>query len=295
MKRINILYVVLCTLFLCSACSGGHFAGEVTYDGAGLKLVLSADITSVLSPSASFDAGDTIAITTSYYDQSSLNRFYTTADGRTFNPLDSVDMYVKGNGYLSAYYPVSGTDGVEPALSLSTLDQAKKTDYLFASAPITKTEGAVRLSFRNVLGRFNATIKTAPEEHIHRILLTGFYHTASMNPYTAEITLTDAPQTYILDGTDISSFSLDLIPQTVNAEAVIPAQVTLIGDIRDYTVSLGSWPIASDEIVTATIDISSDIATVTFSGYGITWTNYEDKFTNGIHFSADSVAWHQHQ
>lgn len=289
------VFALLAIAILFPSCDSEYFAGHVTTDGAGQKLILTADITSVLTPSASFAAGDTIAITTSYYDQSSLNRFFTTADGKQFAPADNRNMYVKGNGFLSAYYPAMGADGVEPVLNLATLNQSAKTDILFARAPITKTDGNIRLSFRHVLGRLNTTIKTAPEEHIHRILLSGLYHTAKMDPYTCEITLTDAPQTYLLDGSDITSFSLDLIPQKLDTAAAIPAELTLIGDIRSYTVALGSWPIVSDEVVNATIDITSDIATVSFSGYGITWTNYEDKFTNGVQFTTDSVAWHLHQ
>ena len=293
------LYSVLCILsaiaVLFPSCDSEYFAGHVTTAGAGSQLNLTADITSVLTPSASFAAGDSIAVTTSYYDQSSLNRFYTTSDGLNFKAADDVNMYVKGNGVLSAYYPAIGTDGVEPVIELATLDQAAKTDYLFARTQISREEGNVRLSFRHALGRLNATIKAASEEHIRRVVVSGFYHTATVDPYSWAITLTDAPQSYILDGTDITSFSLDLIPQTVAAEAVIPAELTLIGEIRSYTVALGTLPVASDEIVTATVDITSDVATVSFSGYGMTWTNYEDKFTNGISFTTDSIAWRQHQ
>ena len=293
------LYSVLCILsaiaVLFPSCDSEYFAGHVTTAGVGSQLNLTADITSVLTPSASFAAGDSIAVTTSYYDQSSLNRFYTTSDGLNFKAADDVNMYVKGNGVLSAYYPAIGTDGVEPVIELATLDQAAKTDYLFARTQISREEGNVRLSFRHALGRLNATIKAASEEHIRRVVVSGFYHTATVDPYSWAITLTDAPQSYILDGTDITSFSLDLIPQTVAAEAVIPAELTLIGEIRSYTVALGTLPVASDEIVTATVDITSDVATVSFSGYGMTWTNYEDKFTNGISFTTDSIAWRQHQ
>ncbi len=292
------LYSVFCILSaaaVCTSCDNEYFAGHVTTDGAGAKLELTADITSVLTPSASFAAGDSIAVTTSYYDQSSLNRFYTTTDGTNFASADSVNMYVKGKGYLLAYYPATGIDGVEPVIELATLNQAAKTDYLFARTPVSREEGNVRLSFRHALGRLNTTIKTAPEEHIRRVVVSGFYHTATVDPYSWAITLTDAPQSYIMDGTDITSFSLDLIPQTVAAEAVIPAELTLIGNIRSYTVPLGTLPVASDEIVTATVDITSDVATVSFSGYGMTWTNYEDKFTNGISFTTDSIAWRQHQ
>lgn len=293
MKRNPILYFALCALSL-GACSDGHFAGQVTTDGAGSKLVLSANITSVLTPSATFSEGDTIAITTSYYDQSSLNRFCRTGDGKTFVTVDGKDTYVKGNGFLSAYFPAVGNDGVEPVITLATLDQHAKTDYLFARTPITRTEGNLSLTFRHALGRLSVSIKTAPEEHIHRVVLNGFYHNATVDPYTWAVTLTDAPEAYVLDGTDITSFSLDLIPQTVNKEAVIPAELTLIGDIRSYTVALGTLPVASDEIVAATVDITSDVTTVSFSGYGMTWTNYEDKFANGISFTTDSIAWRQH-
>ena len=294
MKRNSILYFVLGALSL-GACSDGHFAGQVTTDGAGSRLVLSANITSVLTPSATFSAGDTIAITTSYYDQSSLNRFYRTGDGKSFVSTNGKDTYVKGNGYLTAYYPATGENGTEPIIELATLNQDAKTDYLFARTPITRTEGNISLTFRDALGRLSVSIKTAPEEHIHRVVLNGFYHNATVDPYTWAITLTDAPEAYVLDGTDITSFSLDLIPQTVEKDAVIPAELTLIGDIRSYTVALGTLPVASDEIVTATVDITTDEATVSFSGYGMTWTNYEDKFANGISFTTDSIAWRQHQ
>lgn len=291
MKK-RLLYIALIPVLV--ACDNEYFAGHVTSEGAGSELVLTANITSALTPSASFAAGDTIAITTSYYDQSSLNRFYTTDGSRQFSALDGIGTYLKGNGMLNAYYPAGGVDGVEPTIELSTLDQANKTNLYFAQVPISRTEGKVDLSFRHMLGRLTCTIKTAPEESIHRIVLNGFYHTATVDPYTWSVTLTDAPAAYIVDEEGITSFSVDLIPQTVEAEAVIPAELTLIGDVRSYSVLLGTLPIVSDEVVNAVVDITTDVTTVSFSGYGMSWTNYEDKFANGINFSTDSIAWHQH-
>ena len=135
---IHKLYIVLCPFVLFTGCYADYLGGHYVEDGRGQQAVLTGIVQSSLEPNRQWKAGDQVAVTTSYYDQSALNRIYTCAeDGQSFTPDTKVPIYIKGTGLLLAYYPVQGADGSEPeALSLSTVDQSKPTSYLFAREPI---------------------------------------------------------------------------------------------------------------------------------------------------------------
>ena len=265
-------------------------------DGRGQQAVLTGIVQSSLEPNRQWKAGDQVAVTTSYYDQSALNRIYTCAeDGQSFTPDTKVPIYIKGTGLLLAYYPVQGADGSEPeALSLSTVDQSKPTSYLFAREPIQLGDSKVQLHFRHILGQMKVNITALqPGEQIHTVVLKGFYHRASVDPYSWEVFLgNNNPEEYMFSQTEpVSSFTLTLIPQSIAAEAAEPAYLSLVGKKRTYDVALGDVTISSDQLLTASVDISGPAPSVDFSYETANWTDYEEKNKNSLTFRTDTIQW----
>ena len=291
MKKIS-LYL-LCIVGLAACKDDSYLGGHFTTDGKGVQAQVTAVSVSEQTPAIAWTQGDVIALTTSYADNYSLNRFYEcAADGRTFTVLSGVPVYIKGNGFLCAYAPVVGIDGSEPVIELNTANQTAIIDYIFAKEPISPSQATVQLRFRRVYSRLHTTIKTADTEHIRKIVLSGFSHEASVNAYTWEIIGLSAAADYTMASTtDITAFDLTLIPQTVNAEAVIPAHIVLIGTNRSYELPMGEVTLESDMTLSMAIDVSTPEPTVAFSTDGVTWTNYEDKQTNGVGFESDTVRW----
>lgn len=291
MRRIY-LYLLSFVFCLSSCKDDSYLGGHFTTDGKGVQAQVTAVSVSEQTPAIAWTQGDVIALTTSYVDTYSLNRFYEcAADGRTFTVQSGAPVYIKGNGFLCAYAPVVGTDGSEPVIELNTANQTAITDYIFAKEPISPSQAAVQLRFRRVYSRLHTTIKAADTEHIRKIVLSGFSHSATVNPYTWDIT-PDAASVYTMaSATDITSFDLTLIPQTITAEAVVPAHIVLIGTNRSYELPMGAVTLESDKTLSMTIDVSTPEPTLAFSTDGVTWTNYEDKQTNGVVFESDTVSW----
>ena len=290
MKRIS-LYL-LCIVGLAGCKDDSYLGGHFTTDGKGVQAQVTAVSVSEQTPAIAWTQGDIIALTTSYADNYSLNRFYEcAADGRTFTVQSGVPVYIKGNGFLCAYAPVVGTDGSEPVIELNTANQTAITDYIFSKEPISPSQAAVQLRFRRVYSRLHTTIKTADTEHIRKIVLSGFSHSATVNPYTWDITPAAASVYTMASATDITSFDLTLIPQTITAEAVVPAHIVLIGTNRSYELPMGAVTMESDKTLSMAIDVSTPEPTLAFSTDGVTWTNYEDKQTNGVGFDSDTVRW----
>ena len=292
--KFQIVFCLLSFVFCLSSCQddsylGGHF----TTEGQGTQAKVTAVSVSEQTPAIAWSEGDVIALTTSYADTYSLNRFYACgADGRTFAAQAGVPVYIKGNGYLTAYAPVVGTESAEPVIELNTANQTAVTDYIFAKEAISRSQADVQLRFRHVHAYLHTTIKTADSEHIRKIVLSGFSHEASVDPYTWDVTLTSAAADYTLSAaSDITSFDLTLIPQTVAEDAVVPAHIVLIGTNRSYELALGTITLESDKTLNMAVDVSTPEPTVAFSTDGVTWTNYEDKLTNGIDFESDTVRW----
>ena len=290
------LYIVLSPFVLFTGCYPDYLGGHYVEDGRGEKAVLTGVVESAIEPDRHWNAGDRISVTTSYYDQSALNRIYTCAeDGLSFTPDTEIPIYIKGTGLLLAYYPVQGADGAEPeALSLSTSDQSHLTSYLFAREPIKLGDSAVRLRFHHILGQLQVNItKLLPGEEIKTVVLKGFYHGASVDPYSWDIYLgNNTPQDYMLTSSEpLTSFRLALIPQTVAAEAAEPAYLSLVGTLRTYDVALGNVLIESDRLLTASVDISGAAPTVDFTYDEAVWTDYEEKFKNSITFGSDTAQW----
>lgn len=293
---IHKLYLVLCPLVLFVACNDdSYLGGHSTTEGAGVQAKVTAVSVSEQTPAITWSEGDCIALTTSYADSYSLNRIYQSgADGRTFTVQTGLPLYIKGNGTISAYAPVVGYDGTEPVIELSTTDQSAITDFIFATEEISRSSADVQLRFRRFHSKLHTTIKTADIEHIRKVVLSGFSHEASVDPYTWTVTSASAAADYsLISATDITSFDLTLIPQTIAADAVVPAQITLIGLNRSYELLLGNISLESDITLSMAIDVSTPEPTIAFSTDGVTWTNYEDKQSDGIGFdpSNDDSPW----
>jgi len=292
MKITNI--AVLCSVLLLAGCKqedylGGHF----TTDGQGVLARIHAfSATEHMSPIV-WTEGSQIALTASYQDAGSLNRFYDyMADGQSFTVHTGLPMYIKGKGYFAAYAPVQGNDGEETVIELNTANQNQIVDYVYAVEPVSRDDEEVTFRFKHFYSTLHTTVKTAATEHIRKVILSGFSHVATVNPYTWEISAMDAPSNYTLASeTDITAFDLTLIPQTIDSSSVMPVQLTLIGTNRFYELTLHSFTLESDKELTMALDVSQSEPTVSFSFDGVTWTNYEDKLRNGVSFVSDSVTW----
>ena len=274
---------ILCSVLLLASCNqDDYLGGHYTTEGQGTQARIAAQT-----------APQQIAVTTSYQDAGSLNRFYDRSeDGTNYIVHTGLPIYIKGEGSLVAYAPVIGIDGEEPAIELDASDQQNIIDYVYATAPVTREQADVQLRFRHIYSRLHTSIKTASTEHIRKVILSGLSQTAIVNPYTWELTSLSAPADYtIVSSTDILAFDLTLIPQVVDSNSVVPAQLVIIGTNRYYEVDLGSITLISDEDPALTIDLTAPVPTVAFSSDGVTWTNYEDKMVNGVGFQTDSVRW----
>ena len=77
----------------------------------------------------------------------------------------------------------------------------------------------------------------------------------------------------MVTGNDIRSIDLQLIPQTITADAAVPAQVVLVGSIRSYTIDMGDITLTSGEVRQGTIDVTSGVGTLEFVPAGTAWTD----------------------
>ena len=293
MSNIKCQIIILCLIGITSCHDDAYLGGHFTTDGQGVQARVTAVSVSEQSPAIAWSEGAQIALTTSYADTYSLNRIYDcAADGRTFAVHAGLPVYIKGSGFLCAYAPVIGQDGEEPVIELNTTNQQTITDYIFAKEPVSPSQADIQLRFRRVHSHLHTTVKTADSEHIRKIVLSGFSHTALVDPYTWDITPSSAAADYTFtSASDITSFDLTLIPQTVSEDAVIPAQIVLVGSNRSYELPLGTVTLESDKTLMMDIDVSTPEPTVAFSTDGVTWVNYEDKLNNGVAFSSDTVRW----
>lgn len=270
------IYSIICAaLVLLAGCNdpdylGGHF----TEDGAGAKLELTSVIASTLTPSLAWKDGDTIAVTTGYTDTYSNNRFFQCqSDGKTFLSLSKYPVYIKGKTTLVGYYPVTGVQGEEPMISFNTNDQSTLTDYLFAKTEVSPSNGQVHLTFDHALAQLQATIVTLPEEQITGYRISGLYQQATANPYTLDLTLAEAPEDYVsTPSASITGFVLNLLPQTIAADAAVPATITLTGTIRSYSLSLGELTLQPGKALALTIDLTKDGAgTIEYTDRSADW------------------------
>ena len=288
------IFCLLASVLLFTGCKqddylGGHF----TTDGQGVQARIFAVSATEHATPVVWTKGSQIALTSSYFDDSSLNRFYDCMeDGKSFSVHYGIPVYIKGSGLFVAYAPVAGNDGEETVIELNTAKQQDIVDYVYAVESVSKEKEEVTFHFRHFHSRLHTAIKTADSEHIRKVILSGFSHSAFVNPATWEISSLDTPSNYtIASETDISVFDLTLIPQVIDSSSVMPVQMTFIGTNRYYELTINKFTLESDKQLALEVDLSQPQPTLSFSLDGITWTNYEDKMKNGVTFACDSVVW----
>lgn len=262
---------------LTSCSNDDYLGGHSTTDGAGVLMNVTAQISASTDAGLAWTEGDVIGIAAGYglYDATARNREYVCqADGMTFAQSAGIPMYVKGATDIVAYSPFNGTDGAEQTLALDTRDQQNVTDYLFAKATgVTLQNGAnVHLVFDYVLSRLQLNITVPAGESIKECRLQGFAQQAVADPYTLAMTL-DSPEDLIAKGSDIRSLALKLIPQTIAADAAVPARLVLIGHIRSYTLDMSQLQLLPGAAVQANVDVTDGIGTIDFVPGGSVWTD----------------------
>jgi hypothetical protein len=288
------VFCILCSVLLLAGCNhDDYLGGHYTTEGQGVQARIQAVSATEHTNPIVWTEGSQIAVTASYLDAGSLNRFYDCqSDGKSFSVHAGLPMYIKGQGSFVAYAPVQGLDGEETVIELNTANQQDVVDYVYAVEPVSRDNAEVTFRFKHFYSNLHTTLKTAASEHIRKVILSGFSHAASVNPYTWEISAMDAPSNYTLASeSDITAFDLTLIPQSIDSSSVMPVQLTLIGTNRFYKLTLNTFTLESDKELTMAVDISQPEPTVSFSFDGVTWTNYEDKLKNGVSFESDTVVW----
>ena len=175
---------------------------------------------------------------------------------------------------MVAYYPFVGTDGAEPVISLNTKNQADLTNYYFAKTDdVTIANGSnVVLNFHRALGRMQLRVTVPAGEAVKTVRISGFAQEAEVNPFTLDMKLSN-PEDLVLTGSDIRTIDVELIPQTVKADAAIPARLVLVGNIRSYTIELGDITLAGGELRQGTVDVTSGVGTLEFVPGGTSWTD----------------------
>lgn len=261
MKKI---YYLFCLALLMSCSNEEYLGGYVNREGAGQMLqTVSASMDANVKDKA-WDEGDVIAISTSYYDLSSQNRFYMRQKDGSFHNINGTEpIYIKGMSNLVAYYPAQGADGAEPDIIINTQDQQNVTNYLVATpVAVSKETTAVNFVFKHVTAFLNIDINTNGEDVITRYTLSGVNMRGVINPYTMEIT----PQ-YATDysGTPKeNNINLQLVPQTIDASSPTPAVLTLVGKKHTYSLPLGTLTLTSNVTSSYNVNIRDGIATVAF-------------------------------
>lgn len=278
---VNVLFALHSSLFVCAAlfsCSNeDYLGGHVDTSGVGVKINVTASITDYDDADRKWQEGDAIAITTGYgsSDVTARNREYVCGeDGVTFTNESQSPLYIKGATDILAYYPYAGIDGAEPTITLNTKNQNEVTEYFFAKKTgVNRDNGSnVELAFSNALSRVDMVITAPEDETIIGYRLSGFAQVANVDPYTFGMEL-NAPEDLTGRGVDITSLSLQLIPQTIDEEAGVPAQLVLIGVFRSYTIDMSKIQLVAGQKQLVKIDVTDGIGTVEFVPGGTQWND----------------------
>lgn len=277
LKNLYILPLIICLFVLGSCSNEDYLGGHYTAEGSGTLMHVTAQINAQSNPTLVWSEGDVIGIAAGYglYDATARNREYKCqADGKTFSCTTEYPMYVKGTTQIVAYYPFVGMDGAEPALSLNTKNQTDITDYLVAKSDVVTRETGdhVNLVFDYMLARLQMTITAPAGETIKSYRLSGFAQQAQVDPYTLDLTL-DNPEDLVGTGDDIKTITLKLIPQTVDTNSGVPAQLVLVGTSRSYTIDFSDIDLQAGSVQSAVIDVTDGIGTIEFLPSGATWTD----------------------
>ncbi|EGF55156.1 fimbrillin family protein [Bacteroides clarus] len=274
-KKFSNISLLLIILFVLASCSnedylGGHF----TTDREGSMVNISAHITSELFQDKTFVAGDKIGITTSYNDNTSRNRSYTCAeDGATFDATIGVPIYIKGNGFISAYYPFMGEDGNEAIINLNTKDQSAIPPLFVANTnDITIGVTSAILNFKYAYAQMKLNLIVPEDETIKGYRLCGFVHEATVNSFTNDIELNVTSDLADVVYNSAKVITLTLIPQIVTADSYDPAKIVILGTNRSYTVAMGEVSLVQDHMNEYNIDLTDGIGSIEFIPGGAQWT-----------------------
>jgi hypothetical protein len=259
----NILFagIIGCSMAaLLSSCSNDDYlGGHSVTDGAG-------NILSVASSNTTWAPGDSIGISASSAssDASVRNRlFIVQDDGKTLKCANGEELYIKGNVSILAYYRVSpnnestfvGNDGDEPMLVLNTINQNSLVDYKLAKAEGINASNShgISLNFQSgVLATLNFQIENDGSDKISEWKMSGLAQTAYISPYSFDILL-DEYIDFAGSGTDITSFSRRVIPQTFGEKEV---KVVLNGNKRTYPLYIPAMTIENDGEYNVTVRIA---------------------------------------
>ncbi len=252
-----------------TACSNDDYlGGHYTTEGAGTILNVTAQTDKAWAD------GDIIGIAAGYgqNDGTARNREYVyQADASSFTNKSGYPIYVKGTTSIVAYYPFVGTDGAEPTIILNTLNQTQVTDYYFAKVEdVTRQTSEVNLVFKHALAEVTLKITTPTDESIKSCRLSGFAQKAAVNPYTLDKTL-EAPEDLVVNGTNLKTITLKLIPQALSADGAVKPQLVLIGNIRSYTIDMSDLQLEAGTSQEAIINVTDGIGTVDFIPGGSQW------------------------
>lgn len=262
----KIFFALALSLLMVSCHDDEYLSGYKSSDGAGSVL-------SVTSANKEWTEGDHIGLfsSTAASDASSRNRdFVVQADGRTLKSNTASEFYVKGNYSILAYYPFVGTDGAEPELLLSTLPGEVK-DYWLAKTDNVSVSTAqdVQLNFYTCLSKMNVTLQMPAGETVSRYVLSGIPRRGRIDPYSFEIN-PEYRENYEEEGSNITSFSIDIIPQTLADGAAI---LTLKGQERTYPIVLPEVTIDPNSVCNVTVNAEDGQVNYEFIHNGSAWND----------------------
>jgi hypothetical protein len=262
----NVIVIVSCILF--AGCKDDNYlGGHFTEDYGGVPMSLHSVIASTLNPSLKWQEGDTIALTTSYTDNTSLNRFYVCgADGKTFTPLNGLPIYIKGTGILNAYAPVSGKDGEENVIAVNTLQQATLMDYLIAQTAISTDSQTLSLSFNHALAQLQVAFDITEGEKVKKVQLQGLYHQAVLDLYTSVWSVSEVSEPYAVVADVISALTLNLLPQKATNVSFV-----LTTDKREYSIPVESLSLTAGQALRITLHADADGSSVAYTEETTGW------------------------
>lgn len=262
----KILFALVLSLIMAGCNDDEYLSGYKSSEGAGSVL-------SVMSANKTWTAGEHIGLfsSTAATDASSRNRdFVVGADGRTLESNTASEFYVKGNISVLAYYPFVGADGAEPELLLSTLPGEVK-DYWLAKTNNVSISSAqnVQLNFSTCLSKMNVTLQVPAGENISRYVLSGIPRRGRIEPYSFAIS-PEYRENYEEEGSNITNFSIDIIPQTLSNGAAI---LTLKGQNRTYPIVFPAVTIAPNSVCNVTVNAESGQVNYEFINNGSVWND----------------------
>lgn len=272
-RNIYFLQIVAGMLLLASCSNEEYLGGHYTTDGAGVATT----ITATAPDGETWAAGTRVGISTGYatYDASARNREYVSeSGGNGFVQATGAPIYVKGNTSIVAYYPFVGIDGAEPTIILNTKNQDNLTNYYFSKTDgITIGNGSqVTLNFHRALARLQLNVTVPDGETIKTVRISGFAQEAEVDPFTLDMKLSN-PEDFVIVDNNIRTIDVQLIPQTITAEAAIPARLVLVGSIRSYSIDMGDITLTSGEVRQGTVDVTNGVGTLEFVPADTAWTD----------------------